>query len=91
MPLPSEQPDEGYNYPDYAPIQPPLGHDIEHSFATGFGGLFGCGASLFTLLLALSLSCVLNWYLLRSFFTFVKDGTSTLAALKEAINAKSDR
>lgn len=73
------------------PSETPLGHDLEGSFASGLNGLFGCGASLFTLVLALILSCLLNWYLLKSFFTFVKDGTATLTALKEAINAKDHK
>jgi hypothetical protein len=69
------------------PVQPqPLGHDLEHAVAGGFGGLFGCGSSMICLLLALALSVLLNWYLLRSFFTVVKDATATLAALKEKIN-----
>lgn len=66
--------------------QPQLGHDIEHTVADGFGGLFGCGTSMICLLLALALSVALNLYLLKSFFALYKDGISTIAALKEKID-----
>lgn len=69
-----------------SPQPQPLGHDLEHTVAGGFGGLFGCGTSMICLLLALALSVLLNWYLLRSFFAMYRDGVATLAALNEKIN-----
>lgn len=77
-------------YPGYYQPQPSLGHELEQTVSTGLGGFFGCGTSFFTLLLMLVLSCALNVYLLRAFFTFIKDAIITLTALKEAINTKLD-
>lgn len=86
MPLPGEVDGGlGYGPQPYYGMQPPMGHEMEHSFASGFGGLFGCGTSMITLIVALGISCLLNYYLLRMLFTVVKDSTTTLAALKEAI------
>ncbi len=67
------------------PAPQPLGHDIEHAVAGGFGGLFGCGAAMISLILALALSVLLNAYLL-SFFALYRDGIATIAALKEKLD-----
>lgn len=75
--------------PNYYTRPQPLGHDLEHTVSEGIGGMFGCGTAFTALLIALALSVLLNWYLLRSFFTAMKDGISTLSALKEAIRGKN--
>ena len=68
------------------PVTQPLGHALESTVADGFGGLFGCGTSLFTLFLVLVVSCALNFYLIKSFFSVVKDATAALESLKEALH-----
>ena len=73
----------------YVP-QPGLGTKLEGAFSTAFGSLFGCGASMFTLILVIVILLVALWLLAKSHLSFLKEMAGTLAALKEAVNAKRD-
>lgn len=69
---------------------PGLGTSIEKSFSSGFDGLFGCGASMITLVIVIIILLAILFVVGKWFVTFLKDISSTLAAIKEAINAKRD-
>lgn len=63
------------------------GSQIEGSFATGFGGLFGCGASMITLILALAVSMAANWYFVKQFFAMLRDARTAREVVKEVADA----
>ncbi len=63
------------------------GSQIEGSFAVGFGGLFGCGASMITLILALVVSMAANYYFVKQFFSMLNEARVAKAVVKEVVNA----
>lgn len=70
------------------PSPPPLGQALEHTMADGFGGLFGCGTSMVSLVFVIIVLLALLFFIAKWHLAFLKDISATLAALKEAIYDK---